>query len=460
MIGKSPNRTTPELFRPMLTDFIDLGNELVLLADNIDWDYFEREFAPLYSKNGRPAKPIRLMVGCLLLKQMYGLGDETLPAEWVMNPYMQYFCGETFFQHKFPFDPSDFVHFRKRIGERGTEKILGYTARLHGKDAEEKTVVSDTTVQGNNTEFPTDARLYLQVINKCNAIAKEHGVKQRQTYTETSKSLMRETHNAKHPKRRKTAAKATRKLGTIAGRLVRELERGLKDRMTDELREVLDLLNRALLRDRNQKDKVYSLHKPHTACIAKGKAHQMYEFGNKVGLISTAKTQIILAIQAFPGNPNDGHTVEPLLEQMRRNDLKLPQVLGYDRGGRGVKEACGVEVLTPKPPKRTDTEQEKRKKRHLFRRRAAIEPLIGHLKSDCRMERNYLWEEASSTMNAQLSAAVWNLKKYMGKLKKAFLVLFLRTIYSSHVIFTNIICLSPSFPVVGISDRERLNVAF
>lgn len=119
------------------------------------------------------------MVGFLLLKQMYGLGDETLPAEWVMNPYMQYFCGETFFQHKFPFDPSDFVHFRKRIGERGTEKILGYTARLHGKDAEEKTVVSDTTVQGNNTEFPTDARLYLQVINKCNAIDKEHGVKQR-----------------------------------------------------------------------------------------------------------------------------------------------------------------------------------------------------------------------------------------------------------------------------------------
>lgn len=211
--------------------------------------------------------------------------------------------------------------------------------------------MSDTTVQGNNTEFPTDARLYLQVINKCNAIAKEHGVKQRQTYTETSKNLMRETHNSKHPKRRKTAVKATRKLGTIAGRLVRELERGLIDRMTDELREVLDLLNGALLRDRNQKDKVYSLHKPHTACIAKGKAHQMYEFGNKVGLICTAKTQIILAIQAFPGNPNDGHTVEPLLEQMRRNDLKLPQVLGYDRGGRGVKEACGVEVLTPNRPR-------------------------------------------------------------------------------------------------------------
>ena len=150
----------------MLTDFIDRGNELTLLADNIDWQYFESEFAPLYSENGRPAMSIRLMVGCLLLKQMYNLGDDTLPLEWVMNPYMQYFCGEAFFQHKFPFDPSDFVHFRKRIGEQGTKNILGYTARLHGKDAEEKTVVSDTTVQGNNTEFPTGARLYLQIINK------------------------------------------------------------------------------------------------------------------------------------------------------------------------------------------------------------------------------------------------------------------------------------------------------
>lgn len=444
----------------MLTDFIDRGNELALLADNIDWDYFEREFAPLYSKNGRPAEPIRLMVGCLLLKQMYNLGDETIPAAWVMNPYMRYFCGETFFQHKFPFDPSDFVHFRKRIGEQGTEKILGYTARLHGKDAEEKTVVSDTTVQGNNTEFPTDARLYLQIIGKCNAIAKEHGIKQRQTYTETSKNLMRETHNAKHPKRRKAAAKATKKLGTIAGRLIRELERALADRMTDELQEVLDLLHKAMLRDRNLKDKVYSLHKPHTACIAKGKARQMYEFGNKVGLISTAMTQIILAIQAFPGNPNDGRTIEPLLEQMHRNGLKPPKVFGYDRGGRGVKESCGVEVLTLKPPARTDTEHEKRKKRQLFRRRAAIEPLIGHLKSDCRMERNHLWKEVSSTMNAQLSAAVWNLKKCMGKLKRAFLVLLFQPAYSFLISSCAVFCITPSYLRSEVNDGKKIRLAF
>ena len=421
MIGKSPIRNTPELFRPMLSSFIDEKHELVLLGEKIDWNYFENEFRKLYSDKGRRAKPIRLMVGCLLLKQMYNLGDETIAKEWVMNPYMQYFCGEVYFQHKFPFDPSDFVHFRKRIGEEGVEKIFVHSVKLHGKDAEEKLAVSDTTVQSNNTEFPTDARLYLQIIGKCNEIAKKEGVKQRQRYTEVSKELMRQTHNGKHPKRRKTAMAATRKLGTIAGRLVKELERNLTDELREKYAETLALLNRALLRDRVQKDKVYSIHKPHTACIAKGKADHMYEFGNKVGLVSTANSQVILAIMAFPGNPNDSTTMQPLLEQMLGNGLKLPERMAYDRGGRGPKEIHDVKIITPGKPKQDDTPYERAKKRQPFRRRAAIEPLIGHLKSDYRMERNYLWEEVSSTMNAMLSAAAWNLKKLMKKLVKELL---------------------------------------
>ena len=421
MIGKSPISNQADLFRPRLVDFIDESHELVLLAKRIDWQYFEDEFRPLYSDKGRTAKPIRLMVGCLLLKQMYNLGDETIAGEWVMNPYMQYFCGEAVFQHRFPFDPSDFVHFRKRIGEEGVRKIFRQSVRLHGKDAEEELMVSDTTVQGNNTEFPTDARLYLQIINRCNSIAKKEGVKQRQRYTEVSKGLMRETHNGNHPKRKKAARAATRKLGTIAGRLVRELERGLSGDLKKRYAETLELLKRALLRDRKQKDKVYSIHKPHTACIAKGKASHMYEFGNKVGLISTANTQIVVAVSAFPGNPNDSTTIEPLLQQMHDAEMKLPQRLAYDRGGRGPKELLGVEIITPGKPKASDTPRERARKRQPFRRRAAIEPLIGHLKSDNRMERNYLWEEVSSTMNAMLSATAWNLKKLMKKLKKEFL---------------------------------------
>ena len=142
----------------------------IKLPNKIDWNFYEEGFDPLYSKTGMPSVPIRLMVGCLILKDLYNLGDESLPKAWVMNPYMQYFCGEEFFCHEFPFEPSDFVHFRKCIGVDGVEKIFQSSVKLFGNEAEEKLVVSDTTVQGNNTEFPTDARLYQRVIEGCNRI--------------------------------------------------------------------------------------------------------------------------------------------------------------------------------------------------------------------------------------------------------------------------------------------------
>ena len=165
MIRKSPNQNQKNLFLPLLKEFIDMNHELVLLSDTIDWNYFEKEFSPLYSNTGQPAMPIRLMVGCLLLKRLYNYGDETLPHVWIMNPYMQYFCGEAHFQHEFPCDPSDFVHFRNRIGGEGIEKIFSYSVKLHGKDAQSKQVLSDTTVQENNTSFPTDAKLAKRIIS-------------------------------------------------------------------------------------------------------------------------------------------------------------------------------------------------------------------------------------------------------------------------------------------------------
>ena len=166
MIGKSPNQQQTNLFSPLLSDFIDMNHELVKLADQLDWKYFEKEFSQFYSEVGQPSVPIRMMVGCLLLKQINNLGDETIAKAWVMNPYMQYFCGEAHFQHKFPFDPSDFVHFRKRIGEEGFEKIFRQSVLIHGKDAQEEVQLSDTTVQGNNITFPTDAKLYKKIIDR------------------------------------------------------------------------------------------------------------------------------------------------------------------------------------------------------------------------------------------------------------------------------------------------------
>ncbi|RLD22823.1 MAG: IS5 family transposase [Bacteroidetes bacterium] len=418
---KTDNQDQRDIFVPLLKDFINLHHELVLLADKIDWQYFEHEFSPLYSNTGKPAMPIRLMVGSLMLKRIYDLGDETLVEAWIRDPYMQYFCGMAYFEHKFPCDPSDFVHFRKRLGEEGIGKIFTYSVKLHGKDAQEKMVLSDTTVQENNTTFPTDAKLAKKVINKVNAIAKREGMDQRQTYVRTSKQFLRDTYNPNHPKRRKKARRASKKLNTIGGRLLRELDRKLPKDILAGYKDQLTLYKRVLDQKRNDKDKIYSLYKPFTACIAKGKAHKPYEFGNKVGIVTTSKSIIITAVKSFEGNPHDSKTIAPLLDQMQSNLGFTPPEVVYDRGGKGQKQIGNTIISTPSKPFKRDSQYQKRKKRHKFRRRAAIEPIIGHLKAHFRMEQNYLWGKQSPQINAFLAATGWNLKKMMKKLKQELL---------------------------------------
>ncbi len=418
MIGKSPNQKQSDLFAPLLEDFIDMDHELVLLSNKIDWGHFEQEFKEHYSNVGQPSMPIRLMVGSLMLKRIYDLGDETLCEAWIRDPYMQYFCGEAHFKHRFPCDPSDFVHFRKRIGKNGVEKIFTHSVRLHGRSAKDKMVLSDTTVQENHTTFPTDAKLAKKIIDKCNAIAKKEAIGQRQSYVRSSKQLLRDTYNGSHPKRRKKAKRAGRKLNTIAGRLLRELERRLSEEALSEHKEKLILYQKVLNQKRTDKDKTYSLHKPFSCCIAKGKANIPYEFGNKVGLIATGKELIITAIKSFQGNPHDSKTIAPLLDQMRDNLGHTPEELVYDRGGKGQKQIGDTVISTPdNRPLKRDTPYQKRKKRKKFRRRAAIEPVIGHLKTDFRMKQNYLNGKESPQINAFLAATGWNLKKMMRKLK-------------------------------------------
>ena len=430
MLGKNPKKQ-PELFRPMLVDFIDDKHELVLLSEKIDWDYFEKEFSPLYSKTGNPSHPIRFMVGCLLLKHLYNLGDETLASAWIMNPYMQHFCGRVFFEHQFPCDPSNFVHFRKRIGEKGIEKIFSYSVRMHdAKTSTSNFVLSDTTVQENNTTFPTDAKLCKKVIDYCNKIAENEGIKQRQRYTKVSKQLVRNTYHGKHPKRAKLARKSQRQLKTIAMRLIRELERNFTAEQQEFYRESMELYTKAVTQKRNDTDKVYSLHKPFTRCIAKGKAHKQYEFGNKVGLVTTSNKgkKIILGIKAFLQTPYDGHTIEPLLEQMETGGQQLPKELVYDRGGKGKSEIKGVKISIPGVPRKTDTAYQKHTKRKKFRTRAAIEPIIGHLKTDFRLAQNYFLGETGPQINALLSATAWNMKKMMEILKEKIFFYFLNLI--------------------------------
>mgnify|MGYP001796942806 CR=1 FL=1 len=442
MLGKSPDQNQRDLFSPLLKDFINMKHELVLLAEKIDWKHFENSFSSLYSNTGQPAIPVRLMVGCLLLKRLYNLGDETLAQAWVMNPYMQFFCGEAHFQHQFPFDPSDFVHFRKRIGEEGIELIFTHSVELHGRKALSKMVVSDTTVQENNTTFPTDAKLAKKIIDACNAVAKKEDIEQRQTYKRVSKQALRDTHNSSHPKRRKKARKAQKKLKVIAGRLIRELHRKLSEEQLTTYGEYLSLFTKVLGQQRADRNKIYSLHKSFTACITKGKVHRQYEFGNKIGLMMNPDSLVVLAVEAYQGNPHDSKTIEPLLKQTAQNLEYLPDEVVYDRGARGVTEIKMedklVKVSIPKKALKRDTAYQKKKKRKKFRRRAAIEPVIGHLKTDYRMGQNYLHGSVSPKINALLAAAGWNFKKLMEKLKEnafeAFLFVLRRILNKSDVL--------------------------
>ena len=424
MIGTLPNENQSNLFKPLLVDFIDMHHELVLLAKKINWRELEKELSEYYSKKGQPSMPIRFMSGCLLLKRYYNLGDETLAEAWIMNPYMQYFCGYSHFEHKFPCDPSDLVHFRKRLGEKGIEKIFIHTVKLHGEKVKSKQLLSDTTVQENNITYPTDSKLLKKIIDKCNRIAEKESIKQRQSYKRVSKQLLRDSYNSQHPSRKKKARKAIKKLKTIAGRQVRELERKLPKEILKLYQSEIDMFNRVLNQKKHDKDKLYSLHKPFTSCISKGKAHKKYEFGNKVGIMVNPKDLVILGVESYTGNPHDSKTIEPLLKQLEKNLEYQPAEVIYDRGGRGASEINGVKISTPKPPLKGDSKYQQAKKRKKFRRRAAIEPVIGHLKKDFRMEENYLHGETSAKINALLAAAGWNLKKLSEKLKEKIFGLF------------------------------------
>ena len=259
---RSKKASTSQLgfLAPSLEEQLNPKQELVLLSKTVDWSYFDREFASFYSEKGRPAHSIRLMVSLLILKSIYKLSDEELvEQQWEMNPYFQYFGGKTLVQWGQPCAASDLVHFRKRIGEEGVKKILEHSIHLHGKDGKDCHVSIDTTVQEKNITYPTDAKLHKKIVDKCVSIAKKEGIILRRSYSRTTKKLVRATYNGTHPKRRKKANSAKRKLKTIAGRLVRELERKLT---TPDYDEHLKRFNSVLLQTKNSKHKIYSLHEP------------------------------------------------------------------------------------------------------------------------------------------------------------------------------------------------------
>jgi IS5 family transposase len=429
MKGKSPDPSQLSLLPQRLEDLVNPGHSLYKLSKRIPWDELEKHFSGLYHHSGRPAKPIRLMVSLLILKQLYDLSDESIVERWVENPYYQFFSGETVFRWEFPCHPTDLVYFRKRIGEEGVEKIFKVSIELHGNKAKEAEVLVDTTVQEKNITFPTDTKLYKRVIDHCVGIAGKEGITLRQSYKRTTKKLMLAQRFRNHPKNRKKALAAQRKLKTIAGRLVRELERKLTASSLLQYAQDIEIYKRILSQEKKSKNKIYSIHEPQVYCISKGKDHKKYEFGSKSSIVMTKNSGVIVGAVSFSKNMYDGHTLPEALKQNEELVGRRAKVAICDRGYRGKRMIDGTRIEIPQKPKKRASAYEKRKARKRFRRRAGIEPVIGHLKSDFRLLRNYLKGSMGDSINLMLAAAAYNFKKLMRQLL-AYLCLRLAAIMS------------------------------
>lgn len=428
MLAKEKRTNQTSLFLT-LEDMLDQRHPLYILANKVNWQEFEDAFKTLYCEdNGRPAKPIRLMVGLLILKHIRNISDESVVEQWSENNYYQYFSGEKVFLPCVPCEASELVHFRHRIGESGIELILKESIRINGKDSYDENASIDTTVQEKNITFPTDNKLHRKIISKCKKIAETEDLPIRQSYTRTLKKLGVDQRFRNHPKNKWKARKADRKVKTIAGRLVRELERNLLPNSIYQ--SDIDLFKRILSQKKSDNNKIYSVHEPDVQCISKGKEHKKYEFGNKVSIIYTQTTGVIIGALGFR-NPYDGHTIESSLEQTERllGKRTIKTLIG-DRGYKGPREVNDTNIEIPKPfsdKRQSKYQQNKLKKK--FKRRAAIEPINGHLKTDHRLGRNFYKGIEGDNINVMLAAAAYNFKRMMNKWKSSFLTLLRNLIW-------------------------------
>lgn len=404
-----------DLFRSSLEQILDRSHPLYVLANKIDWERFEQSFGALFAqKHGRPALPTRLVVGLHYLKHAYNESDESVVARFLENPYWQYFCGFTHFQHELPIDPSSMTRWRKRLGPGKLEELLMVTIQTA---KEEKLLTErhvervnvDTTVQEKAIAFPTDARLYHKARRVLVRVAKKMGINLRRSYERTGKKVFLRQGRYASAGQYNRAKKETKKLKTMLGCVIRDIQRKCSA-SEGRLAKVLNIANAIFDQQRSDTNKVYSVHAPEVECIAKGKVHKKYEFGCKVSMVSSSRDNWILAIDALHGNPFDGHTLKGALQQVKQITGWQPLHAYCDKGYRGAaKEITDTEVhLSGKKKKSMKASLWK-----WFARRSAIEPIFGHLKSDHRLERNHLQGKDGDRMNAILSGCGFNLRKLL-----------------------------------------------
>lgn len=397
-----------ELFHVRLEVICDPANPLVKLADRMDWDGLDDQFAAVYSDEGRPATFSRMMIGLTLLQSLYGLSEDEVVDRWPENPYWQYLCGETFFQHKRPIARSVLSKWRKRIKKKGMETLLQeiLTVGLAVgalKESSLQRVSVDTTVQPKAVTHPTDAKLLNRSRERLVRLAERLEIRLRQSYRRKGPQTVLKAGRYAHARQMRRMRREVKTLRTYLGRVVRDIERKATE-IPEPLANELAMAKRLLAQERNDSNKLYSLHEPHVACISKGKAHKKYEFGNKVSFCVTNREGFILGAHSLQGNPYDGHTLEGTLDQVTELTGVRPERCYVDRGYRGHGVTKTKVFLSGQ--KRNVTPTIKRE----LKRRSAIEAVIGHQKTEGRLAWNRLRGVLGDQMNAMMAAIGYNLR--------------------------------------------------
>lgn len=409
-----------QLFQAHFKQILNPEHPLIRLADQIDWPRFDVAFADCYHEDlGAPAKATRLMVGLLYLKYAFDESDESVVERWVENPYWQYFCGFTHMQHEAPIDPSSLSRWRKRVGAERLELLLKETVELavrekHVPKKDLQQVTVDTTVQEKNITYPTDSKLLYTAIRKLSEAAKTNGITLRQSYVRVGKRAVTKAGRYAHAKQFRRMRRELKRLRTWVGRLVRDIRRKASD-IPDDLEEVLTKAERLQNQQPQDSKKLYSWHEPEVQCISKGKARQRYEFGQKVAVATTNRSNWIVAAKLLEGNPYDGHTLAETLTAAESITGVEPTDAYVDKGyrGHGCHSSTRVHIAG------TASKHLPRSERKRRRRRSAIEPKIGHLKSDHRVRRCFLTGLEGDAINIVLAAAAANLRKVLRRLCRA-----------------------------------------
>jgi len=404
---------------PWLCTILNSSHELYKLAGKIDWKTLEDEFEVLFVENkGAPAKPVRLVVGIMMLQHMYDYSDEGVVEEWIENPYWQFFCGEQQLQWGLPIDPSSLPRWRKRIGKDGMNKILEETIKTALRTGTvnarslQKAIV-DTTVMEKNITFPTDSKTQYKAIKRLVKMAKEYDIPLRQSYIHIARKRLIKAGRYSHARQMKRAKKERNKIKTYLGRLYRDIQRKIdgNEFLRSAFKGVFEIIKKILTQTKDSKNKVYSLHEPHVECISKGKAHKKYEFGCKTSFVITHKEGLALGAAALHGNPYDGHTLLESLKDAESNSGKKINQAFVDKGykGHGIKD----KKIFISGQKRGMTSWFKKQ----LKRRQAIEPHIGHMKSDGKLGRNFLKGKIGDQLNAALCGIGHNLRMVKRRLQ-------------------------------------------